>query len=125
MGDEAGLGGTSPSAKRASKAAFFLKHGELLIGTLTYENGLWKFYYSEDFKKRPDLRPIIQFPNKDRIYESDELWPFFGMRIPSLKQPSVSKIVADEHIEVADHVRLLKRFGRRTVSNPYELADCE
>ena len=113
----------SPKALRAKKVSFHLMHGKLLIGSLTYENGFWIFAYSDDFKKRPDLRTIIQFPDRDKVYRSDELWPFFGMRIPSLKQPAVEKLVADEHIDPSDRAALLKRFGRRTISNPYELAE--
>jgi HipA-like protein len=110
--------------KHRPKAEFLLKHGPLLIGRLTYEDGLWRFCYSEDFRSRQDLRPIVQFPDKAQVYKSEELWPFFGMRIPSLKQPAVERIVAAEHIDTSDRVMLLKRFGRRTISNPYELAEC-
>ena len=108
---------------RAKKVEFRLLHGKHLIGALTYDDGIWIFRYSEEFKQRQDLRPIIQFPDKGRVYESDELWPFFGMRIPSLKQPGVEKVVESEHIDPTDRVELLKRFGRRTISNPYELAE--
>jgi HipA-like protein len=111
-----------PKPEHRFKAEFRLTHGPLLIGILTFEKGLWAFSYSEEFKKRKDLRPIVQFPDKEKEYHSDELWPFFGMRIPSLKQPSVGKIVEAERIDTNDRVELLKRFGRRTVSNPYELA---
>lgn len=113
-----------PKTLRAKKVEFRLLHGTLPIGSLTYEDGLWTFAYSDEFKKRLDLRPIVQFPDREKVYRSDELWPFFGMRIPSLKQPAVEKLVAEEHIDPSDRAELLKRFGRRTISNPYELAEC-
>jgi HipA-like protein len=103
------------------KAVFFLMYGDIQVGKLVRDGGRWKFTYSEEFKKRDDLRPITQFPDKEKEYAEDELWPFFEMRIPSLKQSSVQRIVKGENIDEKDEVALLKRFGRRTISNPFEL----
>jgi len=49
------------------------------------------------------------------------LWPFFGIRIPGLKQPAIQEILRNENIETDNDVELLKRFGQKTISNPYEL----
>ena len=67
----------------------------------------------------------MQFPDPGKTYESEELWPFFGLRIPSLAQPSVKAVVKREHLDEKDKVQLLRRFGRRTVANPYELVGNE
>lgn len=115
------LGGEGHSSPLHGDAIFKLLLREVEVGTLRASGGKWIFEYSDVFRKRSDLRPLVQFPDKAQIYSSEELWPFFGMRIPSLKQPSIAKIVDAEHIQSDDRVALLRRFGRRTISNPFQL----
>ncbi len=103
------------------KVRFFLKYGDLLVGTLSVEDGVWKFEYSDQFKQSKFFRPIVEFPDVDKIYESKALWQFFASRIPSPEQPEVEEILRREHISEDDSVSLLKRFGTRTISNPFQL----
>jgi HipA-like protein len=105
------------------KVRFLLKYGDLLVGTLSVEDGVWKFEYSDQFKQSKLLRPIVEFPfpDVDKIYESKELWQFFASRIPSPEQPEVEEILRRERISEDDSVSLLKRFGTRTISNPFQL----
>jgi HipA-like protein len=112
------LGMRKPSDK---KVRFFLKYGDVLVGTLSVEDGLWKFEYSDQFKQIKSLRPIVEFPDVDKVYESKELWQFFASWIPSPEQPEVEEILKREHISEDDSVSLLKRFGTRTISNPFQL----
>ncbi|MEP7111336.1 MAG: HipA N-terminal domain-containing protein [Ferruginibacter sp.] len=92
------------------------------IGTLHCENGDWFFKYTDDFKNHSDeYNRIVGFPDLDKIYQSDKLWPFFQIRIPGLKQPAVQEILARENIDKSNEVALLKRFGYKTITNPYEL----
>ncbi len=100
---------------------FELKYNDLLIGTLSVANGMWRFEYSDDFRGNGTLRPIVEFPDINKIYHSSELWQFFASRIPSLEQAEVEEILKREHIEEDDAVRLLKRFGERTITNPFYL----
>lgn len=100
---------------------FELKYNDLLIGTLSVANGIWRFEYSDDFRDNGTLRPIVEFPDINKIYHSSELWQFFASRIPSLEQAEVEEILKREHIEEDDAVRLLKRFGERTITNPFYL----
>lgn len=109
--------------RQEADGVFHLLLGAVRVGTLRYERGVWQFAYTEEFKRRTDLRPLAQFPDRDAPYESDELWPFFAMRIPSMKQPVIQAAVARENIDQTDRVQLLRRFGRRTVANPYELVE--
>ena len=104
-----------------TEAKFLLKYDNLLIGTLSASGGNWKFEYSEEFKRRSDLRPIIEFPDISKIYERPDLWQFFASRIPSPEQNEVEEILKRENIEIDDAVGLLKRFGRKTITNPFEL----
>ena len=111
----------SVQAAPGVSAKFFLKYRDLLVGTLSVHDGIWTFEYSEDFRQSDILRPIVEFPDINKIYQSEELWQFFTSRIPSPEQAEVEEILRREHIEEDDAVTLLKRFGRRTVANPFHL----
>jgi len=93
----------------------------LLVGTLSAADGLWKFEYSDEFRQQDELRPLVEFPDVDKDYESKELWQFFVMRIPSPEQPEVEEILKREHIKEDDAVSLLRRFGEHTITNPFRL----
>ena len=103
------------------RAKFLLKYDDLIIGTLSVEDSTWKFVYSDEFKRDGQLRPLVEFPEVDRSYQSSDLWQFFAMRIPSAEQPEVEEILRREKILEDDAVGLLKRFGGRTIANPFEL----
>src|SRR4051812_2387477 len=72
-----------------SRVRFALIYKNYVIGMLSHEDGRWIFRYAEGFRKLPSVKPLMMFPDPEKVYESDELWPFFQMRIPGLKQPAV------------------------------------
>ena len=102
-------------------AKFLLTYDKLLVGTLTVDGGVWKFEYSDKFKAEDELRPIVEFPDVDKIYVNEDLWQFFASRIPSTEQPEVEEILKREHVKEDDAIGLLKLFGKRTIANPFEL----
>lgn len=103
-------------------AKFLLKVDNISIGFLYCNNGDWFFKYTDDFKKHSgEYNHIIGFSNLDKTYKSDTLWPFFQARIPGLKQPAIQEILKNEKIDKENEAALLKRFGEKTISNPYEL----
>lgn len=116
---------TAPAVGTATerKAAFALFLGKVRVGVLTLSDGQWEFEYSDEFRRHDELRPLVSFPDKSAVYRADELWPFFAMRIPSLKQPAIRERIQREHIDERDRVKLLRRFGARTIANPYRLED--
>ena len=104
------------------EAKFILMVDDIRIGTLYCEKGEWYFKYTDDFKKHSDeYNRIVGFPDLNKIYQSDILWPFFQIRIPGLKQPAIQEILEKEKIDKANEVALLKRFGKWTIANPYKL----
>lgn len=103
------------------KVSFELKHGDLTIGFLDLVDGTWTFRYSNIFKSQNNIKPLANFPNKDKEYASESLYPFFLSRIPGLKQPKVQKILEKEHLDEKNEVVLLKRFGELSISNPFRL----
>lgn len=103
-------------------ATFELKVDKIKVGILHCENGEWQFRYTEEFKQHKDeYNRITGFPDLDKVYRDVTLWPFFQTRIPGLKQPAVKEILEKENIDVDNEAALLKRFGKKTISNPYEL----
>lgn len=104
------------------KGTFVLKVDDIELGILQHENAQWTFRYTEEFKKRAnEYNRIVGFPDLNKIYRSEVLWPFFLIRIPGLKQPAIREIIKKENIDQENEVQLLKRFGRKTIANPYEL----
>lgn len=105
-----------------ANATFELKVDKVVVGTLHCENGEWEFKYTEEFKGlRNKYNHIAGFSNLDKVYHNETLWPFFQIRIPGLKQPAVKEILEKENINETNELELLKRFGKKTISNPYEL----
>lgn len=120
-------------SSEAEKATFILLHQELHLGTLEFNEGIWSFEYSLIYRQllkkmiesgntqNAMVLPLFAFPDVDKKYESSNLWPFFTARIPGLKQPEVQNIMTSDNIKSTDLVRLLKRFGQKTIINPFEL----
>lgn len=98
-------------------ATFNISLENLVVGTLRYSDGMWYFNYSKDFKLQKRILPLTNFPSKDKEYSTRDLWPFFASRIPSNAQLQIDKNNGKE-----DVVSLLRRYGGRTVANPYELS---
>jgi len=115
----------SQTPPESTTTVFLLQFGDLTIGRLSAQAGKWIFEYTDEFRKQTELRPIVAFPDLNRRYESPELWPFFAMRVPSLKQTAVQNVIEHDRIDSNDEVELLKRFGRKTVSNPFVLQEAK
>lgn len=104
-----------------SEASFNVIYNDLLIGTLSLKDEEWNFDYSSKFKDQKSIRPIVDFPDKSKNYSSDELWPFFASRIPGTGQPMVQNFLLKNNVKETDAVVLLKEFGKKSITNPYEL----
>src|SRR5262245_48021485 len=59
--------------------------------------------------------------NVQKEYRSTELWPFFLLRIPSLKQPAVQEFLRSANVQSPTAAILLRQFGKRSIANPFEL----
>lgn len=103
------------------KKIFILKYKNLDIGKLVFFDDVWSFAYSDNFKEQSEINPIIDFPDVNKIYKWDKLNPFFSIRIPSLKQPYIRELIKNEEIDPTNEVDLLKRFGYKSIANPFLL----
>lgn len=110
---------TNPS--NGSDVTFELWYDKILVGHLSFEEHLWNFWYSQQFKNQDVIDPLVEFPNTNKVYTSNELWPFFVVRIPSLTQPRTQKIIKKDNIDSSSQIDLLKRFGYETIANPFLL----
>ncbi|MEO0554128.1 MAG: HipA N-terminal domain-containing protein [Bacteroidota bacterium] len=109
------------SAPANNETEFSLTYEDLPIGYLKVKDGLWIFEYTSYFKYQEELKPIIDFPDKSKRYESEILWPFFASRIPSLSRPSIKEAIEKSETDSTDIIELLKQFGKKTIANPYDL----
>lgn len=94
-----------------------------LVGTLRLRKGTWRFKYAHEFINQHELKPLVAFPDVRKTYEADHLWPFFMSRIPGLSQPEVMETISEEGLDDKSDVELLRRFGARTISNPFILQE--
>jgi HipA-like protein len=113
------IAGVQPPVGKS--AAFYLTLDGLKVGTLSYKSDHWTFHYSDAFQRQNSVKPIMDFPVTDKEYRSERLWPFFLLRIPSLEQPSVKRLIEERGPGELNEATLLRMFGRRSVANPFEL----
>jgi HipA-like protein len=117
-----GIGNIEVQAPENKNAKFILKVDGIAMAELEYKKEFWHFKYTEEFKKVSEkYNLIVGFRDINKEYKSEILWPFFQIRIPGLKQPAIKEILENEHLNENNEVELLKRFGKRSISNPYEL----
>jgi HipA-like protein len=100
---------------------FVLSYKRLEIGYLSVNQGKWTFEYSEDFKKQGEISSLSNFPNKALVYTSEELWPFFASRIPSAAQLERKAKITSDELSERNEVHLLRKYGHRTITNPFKL----
>lgn len=118
-----GEGDLSAALPTNENITFTLKIDNVEVGILRCVDSVWEFNYSEEFKNdyQQDYNRIAGFPELDKVYKKESLWPFFLVRIPGLKQPAIKEIIIKENIDTENEAALLKRFGQHSIANPYEL----
>jgi HIRAN domain len=57
------------------------------VGRLEYDDGLYRFYYTQGARTVKGFRPFSQMEDLDQVYESDELFPLFANRLLSRRRP--------------------------------------
>ena len=107
--------------KNTENGKFELLFENKVIGTLEYKNNKWIFKYSDEYKKEKFMLPLLNFPDVNKIYEFEDLVPFFATRIPNLNQPYHQKKIDKNNGDKNSLVSLLKIFGEKSINNPFEL----
>lgn len=124
--DNASPNKTEKSTTPSLPIVFLLMYKNDQIGTLNFTGGCWVFTYSDWFKGQSEVKPFANFPDVNREYVSEDLPPFFESRIPGISQPHVKtflQMLKSKNLvnEGETKVALLKEFGRRSITNPFEL----
>jgi HipA-like protein len=109
--------------KRNKGPKILVRYGSRSIGELWSEADVYHFAYLPDFFKLK-LKPVpgLPEPEKDKVYKSAQLWPFFSVRIPDLTRKDVQDIVQSKGLDEKDRLGLLVVLGRETINNPFSLA---
>jgi HipA-like protein len=109
-----------PSRKSARFVLRYLPPSEepVTVGELEFKSGTWTFHYVDEYKRRPDLRPIEGFADLERVYQSSVLFPFFAVRIPDLDREDVKRKLKEERVSDPDPTDMLRIFGRSVLSSP-------
>jgi len=110
-----------PIGENTKNGKFELLFENKVIGTLEYKNNKWIFKYSDEYKKENFMLPLLNFPDVNKIYEFEDLVPFFATRIPNLNQPFHQKKIDKYNGDKNNLVSLLKIFGKKSINNPFEL----
>lgn len=98
-----------------------LQYKETPIGRLWLEGGEYCFQYDTAFESTA-LNKLPDFPEIRKIYKSPVLFPFFEMRIPSLKRGDIVTELARVGLSAdATDMEMLSKFGGKTTSDPYVL----
>jgi HipA-like protein len=109
-----------PSQKAARFTLRYSPSGEppVTVGHLEFDGTMWTFRYADEYKQRPDLRPIEGFDDVAKVYRSSVLFPFFAVRIPDPDREDVRRKLEEDRIHDPEAADLLRIFGRRVVSSP-------
>jgi hypothetical protein len=64
------------------------------VGVLDYDDVGYRFEYLPNVNRIPDFRPFLGFPDFQRPYEAQRLWPFFALRVMDRKRPDYEEYLA-------------------------------
>jgi hypothetical protein len=64
------------------------------VAVLDYDDVGYRFEYLRNVDQIPDFRPFLGFPDLQRVYEAQRLWPFFALRIMDRKRPDYRDYLA-------------------------------
>jgi hypothetical protein len=67
----------------------------LLVGCLAQlEDGSWSFWYVRRARQVPEFRAFASFPDPDKVYRSDQLFPTFANRLMSPRRPDYASYLS-------------------------------
>lgn len=95
-----------------------------LVGELS-KNGQFEFTYNNEVHKAIEdgFKLLIAFPEIDKLYKSDKLFPVFASRLPDPKRRGIEVILEKYGLTEYDAYKLLKRSGARLPIDNIEFID--
>lgn len=83
---------------------------QYVIGELS-KNSHYQFKYCNQIEEaeKQGFTPLISFPDLDRVYESEVLFPVFESRLPDKKRKDIGSILKKYEMDEYEPYQLLKR----------------
>ena len=63
------------------------------VGWLVFTGHEFEFSYTDDIKSDAGFRPFPAFPRLDEVYRSEELFPYFAVRLTSTADPQYEAVL--------------------------------
>lgn len=97
---------------------------QYIIGQLV-RNSKYEFKYCEEIEEAMDegFIPLLCFPDLNKVYEDERLFPVFSSRLPDKKRKNIQNILKKYGMEEYDEYMLLKRSGARLPIDGLEFID--
>lgn len=97
---------------------------QYIVGQLT-KNSRYEFKYCGEIKEAMEdgFVPLLCFPDLDKVYEDERLFPIFSSRLPDKKRKNIHNILKKYGMETYDEYMLLKRSGARLPIDNFEFID--
>lgn len=97
---------------------------QYIVGQLT-KNSRYEFEYCEEVREALEdgFVPLLCFPDVNKIYEAERLFPVFSSRLPDRKRKNIRDILEKYGLEKYDEYLLLKRSGARLPIDSLEFID--
>lgn len=80
------------------------------VGLLDIEGGQYCFRYIRRAQDLESFRPILGFPELDRVYESESLFPFFSQRVMMPRRPDYERYLGQ--LSLARDAEPMEVLGR-------------
>jgi HipA-like protein len=82
--------------------------------------GKYFFKYLPAFKEK-GLASLPGLADLDKVYVSDELFPFFEERIPDMRRPEIRDWMRRHDLEEENKLAVLGALSRKAVTDSFEL----
>lgn len=97
---------------------------QFIVGRLT-KNNRYEFEYCEEIKEAIEdgFVPLLCFPDLDKVYADEKLFPIFSSRLPDRKRKNIRNILEKYGMKEYDEYLLLKRSGAKLPIDSLEFID--
>lgn len=89
--------------------------GKQYIVAQLIKEGQYEFCYCDEVHDaiKAGFSPLLCFPDIDKVYRDNKLFPIFSSRLPDKKRKDIRNILDKYELEEYDEYTLLKRSGAR------------
>ena len=97
---------------------------QYIVGQLA-KNSQYEFKYYEEVREAIEdgFSPLLCFPDLDKVYKNERLFPVFASRLPDKKRKDIQSILKKYGMEQYDEYMLLKQSGARLPIDALQFID--